>query len=147
MYFPSDGDPNCGDGPVLCPSEFVFFRVPLEPRVTSDQTGVSVTYNAVDESTIEECDNTCSSAGPNSGLVGQSLVYVIGSTNGGTTWDDPVAVGPAPEGHQFFADIDAHAGRMGLVWQDNREEACYDVQLPIGDDTDATACGYDGTTS
>jgi hypothetical protein len=54
---------------------------------------------------------------------------------------------PASEGHQYFPDIDANAGRMGVVWQDNREEACYRVQLPIGDDTDATACGYDGTNA
>jgi hypothetical protein len=152
IYFPSDGTRDCGDGPTLCPSEFVFFRVPLEPRVTSDQTGqlpgVYVTYNAVDESTIEESDTTYSSAGPNSGLVGQSLVYVIGSTNGGDDWGDPVTVDPTPEGHQFFPDIDAHAGRMGVVWQDNREEQpCYSVQLPIGNTSDATACGYEGTNA
>ena len=39
-YFPSDGDRNCGDGALTCPSRFVFFRVPLEPRITADQSGV-----------------------------------------------------------------------------------------------------------
>ena len=36
---PPTGARDCGDGPYVCPSEFVFHRVPLEPRVTSDQSG------------------------------------------------------------------------------------------------------------
>ena len=38
-YFPRDGARDCGDGPFICPTEFVFHRVPLEPRSTADQTG------------------------------------------------------------------------------------------------------------
>jgi hypothetical protein len=145
LYFPTDGDRNCGDGPVLCPSEFVFHRVPLEPRVTSDPTGqlpgVYVTYNAVDPDSIVESDTTYSSADANSGLVGQSLVYVLGSTDNGDTWQDPVAVDPDPTGHQYFPDIDALVGRMGVVWQDSRTDPCYSVQLPYGNTADATSCG------
>ena len=39
-YFPSDGARDCGDGALVCPSRFVFFRVPLEPRVTADPSGL-----------------------------------------------------------------------------------------------------------
>jgi hypothetical protein len=38
-YNPFDTARDCGDGADLCPSEFVFARVPLEPRITSDPTG------------------------------------------------------------------------------------------------------------
>ncbi len=40
------------------------------------------------------------------------------------------------KGHQFFPDIDAHAGELGVVWQDNRGPT-YDVQYPIGNTRDA----------
>jgi hypothetical protein len=29
-----------------------------------------------------------------------------------------------------------------VVWQDSRSDPCYSVQLPMGNDTDAEACGY-----
>src|SRR5215217_2326312 len=70
-YFPSDGARDCGDGPFLCPSGFVFFRVPLEPRVTADQSGmlpgIYATYNAVDPATVVPSTTSYSSAGANSG--------------------------------------------------------------------------------
>lgn len=145
LYFPTDGDRNCGDGVLLCPTEFVFHRVPLEPRVTSDPTGalggVYVTYNAVDPASIVDSDTTYSSANDNTGLVGQSLVYVLGSTDNGDTWAEPVAVDAAATGHQYFPDIDAYAGRMGVMWQDSRSDPCYSVQLPFGNTVDATSCG------
>ena len=47
------GQRDCGDGPFFCGDPgFVFHRVPLEPRLTADQTGaiegVFATWNAVD---------------------------------------------------------------------------------------------------
>ena len=147
LYFPSDGDRNCGDGPVLCPAGFVFHRVPLEPRVTADQTGqlagVYVSYNAVDPASIVPSDTSYSSADENSGSVGRSLVYVQGSLDNGDTWEDAVPVDPAEAGHQWFPDLDAHAGRMGVVWQDSRVDPCYSVQLPVGNTSDGTSCGSD----
>ena len=65
---------------LLCPSQFVFFRVPLEPRVTADPSGmlpgIYATYNAVDPATVVPSTSSYSSAGANSGLVGRSVVYV-----------------------------------------------------------------------
>ena len=141
MYNPFDIDRNCGDGPVHCPSDLVFHRVPLEPRVTADQTGelpgVWLTYNAVDPATIVPSDpakaGSYFSAGP--GRVGQSVVYVARSVNDGATWSIGPVETPA-QGHQFFPDIDAHAGELGVVWQDNRGPT-YDVQYPIGNTRDA----------
>jgi hypothetical protein len=145
-YFPFDGTRDCGDGLFECPSEFVFARIPLEPRVTSDQTGdlpgVHLVYNAVDPTTITHSDSTYTSAGsPANGEVGQSLVYVISTTNDGQTWTpNPVAVDDQPMGHQFFPDIDAHGGVLGVVWQDSRTDDCYSVQRPMGNTAAATAC-------
>jgi hypothetical protein len=140
-YFPSDGARDCGDGPFLCPSGFVFFRVPLEPRLTADQSGllpgVFATYNAVDPATVVPSTSTYSSAGANSGFVGRSLVYVIRSVNNGATFGAPVPVDPAGgRGHQFFSDIDALGGKLVAVWQDNRTDDAYSVQLPIGNTLD-----------
>jgi hypothetical protein len=141
-YFPSDGARDCGDGAFLCPSGFVFFRVPLEPRVTADQSGtlpgIYATYNAVDPATVVPSTSTYSSAGANSGFVGRSVVYVIRSTDDGDTWSDPIPVDPAGgRGHQFFSDVDALGGKLVAVWQDNRTDDAYSVQLPIGNTLDA----------
>ena len=142
-YFPSDsGARDCGDGPYLCPSEFVFHRVPLEPRVTADQSGelpgVYLTYNEIRPGSTQPSSTSYSSAGP--GTVGQSLVYVVRTTNDGNSWSDPVAPDPAA-GHQFFPDIDAFRGEVALVWQDNRTDPAYSVQLPIGNTPAATSTG------
>ncbi len=144
-YFPFDVSRDCGDGTELCPSEFVFARIPLEPRVTSDPTGelpgVFVTYNAIDESTITESETSYDSAGPGSGLVGRGVVYVVGSTNNGREWGDPVKVDNAGgSGHQFFPDIDALDGTLVALWQDNRGPD-YSVQRPIGNTASATSNG------
>ena len=142
-YFPSDGARDCGDGALMCPSKFVFFRVPLEPRVTADQSGqlpgVYATYNAVDPTTVVPSNSSYSSAGANTGRVGRYVVYVIRSVNDGATWGAPVPVDPAGgRGHQFFPDVDALGGKLVAIWQDNRTDNAYSVQLPIGDTLDAS---------
>jgi hypothetical protein len=149
-YNPFDGARDCGDGPDLCPSEFVFFRVPLEPRITSDPTGelpgVFAIWQAVDPATVVPSDTTYSSTGPGTfgtEEVGRSFAWVSRSTNDGATWGAPVKVSNAPVGHQFFPDGDALAGRLAVVWQDSRVDPCYSVQLPIGNTEDATSCGTD----
>ncbi len=133
-YFPSDGARDCGDGPYVCPTGYVFHRVPLEPRVTSDQSGelpgVYLTYNAIQPGSTEPGQTSYSSADP--GTVGQSLVYVIRTTNNGQSWSAPKAVDAAPKGHQFFSDIDAFKGEVAVVWQDSRRDPAYSVQRPIG---------------
>jgi hypothetical protein len=141
-YSPFDGARDCGDGALECPSHFVFHRVPLEPRITSDPTGelpgVFAVFNAIDPSSVEPSDTTYSSAGR--GAVGQSLVYVMRSLNEGRTWSAPHAVSPNTVGHQFFADGDALAGRLAVVWQDSRTDTCYSVQLPVGNDENGMRC-------
>jgi hypothetical protein len=144
-YNPFDGDRDCGDGDELCPSEFVFARVPLEPRSTADPTGqlpgVFLTFNEIRPGTVTESATTYSSAG--AGLVGQSLVYVVRTVDNGRTWSAPFAVDAVANGHQFFSDIDAEAGLLSAVWQDSRTDPCYSVQRPVGNTRNATSCGTD----
>jgi hypothetical protein len=139
-YFPFDGGArDCGDGPFLCPAQFVFHRVPLEPRSTADQSGalpgVYLVYNEIRPGSAVPSQSSYSSAG--GGQVGQSLVYVVRSTNNGASWSNPMAVDPAARGHQYFPDIDALNGKLAVVWQDNRLDNDYSVQLPAGNKYDA----------
>jgi hypothetical protein len=101
-YNPFDTARDCGDGDDLCPSGFVFARVPLEPRITSDPTGklpgVFAIYNAVDPATEEPTDTTYTSAGFGTGLVGRSFVYVAQSLNDGQTWSPVKVAGNVPTG-------------------------------------------------
>lgn len=143
-YFPRiGGSRDCGDGPFLCaPPSFVFPRVPLEPRLTADQTGavpgVFATWNAVDPASVVPSSTAYSSAG--AGTVGRSLVYVARSADNGATWSAGVPVDPSPgdPGHQFFSDVDAYGGTLVTVWQDNRTDDDYSVQLPLGNRLDGS---------
>jgi hypothetical protein len=150
-YNPFDTARDCGDGADACPSGFVFHRVPLEPRITSDPTGelpgVFAVYNAVDPATIVPSDTSYSSAGSGgSGEVGQSKVYVARSLDDGQTWT-PIAIADAAVGHQYFPDGDALAGNLAVVWQDSRTDDDYSVQLPVGNLPDATSSGSDALST
>jgi hypothetical protein len=145
-YFPFDTIArDCGDGPDLCPSGFVFARVPLEPRVTADQSGglpgVYVTYNAIDPATVTDSTTSYDSAGPGTGRVGRGVVYVTRSLDDGLHWGPPVKVDDAGgSGHQFFPDVDALDGTLVAVWQDDRGSD-YSMQRPIGNTPAATSSG------
>ena len=141
-YNPFDTARDCGDGADLCPSGYVFHRVPLEPRITSDPTGelpgVYAVVHASDPATVVPAEGSYTSAGP--GAVGQSVVLLFRSLDNGATWSGPVAVAPSNIGHQFFPDADALAGRLVVMWQDSRDDACYSVQRPMENTAAATVC-------
>lgn len=150
-YNPFDTTRDCGDGADACPSGFVFHRVPLEPRITSDPTGelagVFAIYNAVDPSTIIASTTSYSSAGSGgSGLVGQSKAYVARSLDDGKTWT-PYLVSNNAVGHQYFPDGDALAGQLAVVWQDSRVDNDYSIQRPVGNLADATSSGSDALST
>jgi hypothetical protein len=154
-YNPFDGAArDCGDGDEECPAGFVFARVPLEPRLTSDPTGqlpgVFSVWQATDPGTVVPSDTTYSSTGPGTfgtDTVGQGAIYISGSTDDGHTWSDPARVTDSRVGHEFFPDADALAGRLAVVWQDSRTDDCYDVQLPIGNTPAGKNCGDDAVHS
>jgi hypothetical protein len=130
---------DCGDGAEACPARFVFARVPLEPRLTSDPTGelegVYSVFQAVGPRTVEPSETSYSSTGPGTfgtNDVGRSFVWISRSLDDGANWSEPAKVSDSARGHQFFPDADALAGRLAVIWQDSRVDPCYDVQLPIG---------------
>lgn len=156
-YAPNQaGQRDCGDGPFYCGDPgFVFHRVPLEPRLTADQTGgvpgLFATWNAVSPQSVVRSGSAYSSAGL--GFVGRSLVYVSKSTDDGRSWSSGQPVDPSPTdpGHQYFSDIDAYGGKLVTMWQDNRTDDAYSVQLPIGNRLDAqgraVSSGHDVTAT
>jgi hypothetical protein len=152
-YNPFDGARDCGDGPDECPSGFVFSRVPLEPRLTTDPTGqlpgIYSIVQATDPATIVSSTSSYSSVGAPSasGLVGQGAIYLMRSVDNGKTWSAPYRVNASSAGHQFFPDADALAGRLVVVWQDSRADPCYSVQRPIGNTASATACASPGVNT
>ena len=140
-YFPFDGSRDCGDGTEFCgPPGYVFHRVPLEPRVTADQTGllpgIYATFNAIDPATRVASTSPYSSADP--GFVGRSARLRRQVDQQRPDLGRPGQVDNAGgRGHQYFSDVDAYAGRLMAVWQDNRTDDDYSVQLPIGNTLDA----------
>jgi hypothetical protein len=143
QYLPFDTARDCGDGPDACPAGFVFSRMPLEPRVTSDPTGalpgVYAVVQATDTSTIVDSDTSYFSTNT-PGTVGRGVVQVYRSVDDGANWTGPITVTTEELGHQIFPDADALDGKLAVLWQDSRTDPCYSVQLPIGNTTAATKC-------
>ena len=141
QYLPFDTARDCGDGPDACPAGFVFSRVPLEPRITSDPTGalpgVYAVVQATDTDTITESDTSYFSTNT-PGTVGRGVVQVYRSVNDGATWTGPITVTTEEAGHQIFPDVDALDGKLAVLWQDSRTDPCYSIQLPIGNTAAAT---------
>jgi hypothetical protein len=115
---------DCGDGPLVCDSGYVFHRQASQVRVTADPTpsgnpnAAYVVYDATVPGTETPTGTTFGTVG--SGTGSQGAVYFVKTENGGTTWSPPTRVDPIADGHQFFADIDADAGKLHVVWQDSR---------------------------
>ena len=115
---------DCGDGPFVCQSGYVFFRNASQTRVTSDASAAGdpdAAYVVFDASVPGSETPTGTSYGTlGSGTGTQGSIYFIKTTNGGASWSPPVRVDPQAKGHQFFADIDADSGRLHAVYHDSR---------------------------
>ena len=117
---------DCGDGPFVCESGYVFFRENSMPRIAADATDTAhprsayVVYNA----TVPGSQTpTGTSYGTVTDGVGSQGQLYFTRTDNGTSWTGPTRVTPGQtKGHQFFPDIDADAGRLHLVWQDSRSD-------------------------
>jgi hypothetical protein len=124
-WIPQDsGSGECGDGPLACPSGYVFHRGGTAVRITSDPTAdgdpdaAYVVYDAIVPGTEAPTGTTYGTVSP--GIGGQIGVFLVGTTNGGTTWSEPALIDPQPTGHQYFPDIDADGGSLHAMWQDSR---------------------------
>ena len=117
---------DCGDGPFVCDSGYVFFREDSQTRISADPTDTAhpqaayIVYNATVPGSQTSTGTSYGTVEPGIGSQGQ--LYFI-RTLDGTSWSTPTRVTPGQaKGHQFFPDIDANAGRLHLVWQDSRND-------------------------
>jgi hypothetical protein len=124
---------DCGDGPFVCESGYVFFREDSQTRIAADPTDTAnpnaayIVFNATVPGTETPTGTSYGTVEPGIGSQGQ--LYFT-RTLDGTTWTGgngaagaATRVTPAQtKGHQFFPDIDANAGRLHLVWQDSRND-------------------------
>ena len=135
--FVNDGPADdCGDGDLLCVSNFVFHRTGSFPQATTDDNGnVYLTWEEV----LPAPDN-----GDSYRPDGQSRVVVTKSTNGGTSWSTPVTADPQPVGHQWWPNLeyDKAVDRLALIYYDSRYDPAYSVYRPPGNLADGTSvCG------
>ena len=117
---------DCGDGPFVCESGYVFFREDSQTRITADPTDTArpqaayIVYNATVPGTETPTGTTYGTVEPGIGSQGQ--LYLVRTLNG-IDWSTPTRITPAQgKGHQFFPDVDANAGRLHVVWQDSRSD-------------------------
>ena len=117
---------DCGDGPLACQSGYVFFRANSEVRITADPTAsgnasqVFVTFDSTVPGTETPTGSTYGTVA--SGVGSQAAVYLVSTSNGGSSWSAPSRIDPQAKGHQFFPDISADSGRLHAVWQDSRDD-------------------------
>jgi hypothetical protein len=124
---------DCGDGPFLCQTGYVFGRVNSAPRNAADPVAgegdeLYVVIEATVPGTERETGTTYGTIVP--GVASQSSIYYTKTENGGQTWTPLTRIDPQAKGNQFYPDIDANGGTLHAVWQDTRAD---------------TATGPDGT--
>jgi hypothetical protein len=117
---------DCGDGPFVCSSGYVFHRSASQVRITADPTTAgnpNAAYVVYDASVPGSQTPTGTSYGTiEAGTGSQASIYFIKTTNGGASWSTPARIAPQAKGHQFFPDIDANNGKLYAVWQDSRND-------------------------
>jgi hypothetical protein len=131
---------DCGDGPFVCVSNFVFHREASEPNAVVDGDGnVYVTWAEL----LPAADN-----GDTYHPDGQAQVVVSKSTDGGASWSDPVFIDRQGSGHQWWPNLeyDRFTGTIVAVYYDSRSDPSYSVNRPPGNEADATSpCGEPGS--
>ena len=126
---------DCGDGPDLCVSSFVFARNGTSPSSIADADGnLYVSYEelipaAANDDTYE----------PD----GQAQAVVAKSTDGGASWSKTVIDAQA-SGHQFWPTItyDKVNDTLAVIYYDSRSDPEYSPTRPIGNDASGiSSCG------
>lgn len=117
---------QCGDGPLVCQSGYVFHRGGSQVRLSADPTAAGnpnaayVVFDGSVPGSETPTGTTYGTEGPGTGS--QSSVYFIKTTDGGASWTSPKRVDPQAKGQQYFPDISADAGRLNVVYQDSRSD-------------------------
>jgi hypothetical protein len=124
---PKQSARDCGDGPFVCQTGYVFGRVNSAPRNAADPTAAGdpdalyVVIEATVPGTERPTGTTYGTIVP--GTASQSSIFFTSTTNGGRTWSPLTRIDPQPKGNQFYPDIDANAGTLHVVWQDTRADS------------------------
>jgi hypothetical protein len=127
---------DCGDGPLACQSDYVFGRVDSGPRNGADPVaGEGDEAYVVIEATVSGTGTpTGTTYGTvESGTGSQGAIFFSKTTNGGTSWSQPVRIDPQQKGHQFYADIDVDNGVMYAVYHDSRNDNASGPPGTVGD--------------
>lgn len=126
---------DCGDGPFLCVSEFVFHRVATLPQAVVDGDGnLHVTW----EELVPAPDN-----GDTYRPDGQSQVVVTTSTDDGATFSDPISLDGQDTGHQWWPNLeyDRETDTLVAIYYDSRSDPGYSVNRPTGNLAGGTSSG------
>jgi hypothetical protein len=141
---------DCGDGPFLCDTGYVFGRVNSAPRNAADPAAGAdadsfyVVIEATVPGTQTPTGNTYGTVAP--GTASQSSIYFTKTVNGGQTWSDLKRIDVQTKGNQFYPDIDANAGKLHVVWQDTRADTATPwITVPF--QNQKTATNPPGSTS
>ena len=126
---------DCGDGPLACQTGYVFGRVNSAPRNAADPAaGDADSFYVVVEATVPGTQTaTGTTYGTvDTGTASQSSIYFTKTTDGGAHWTPLTRIAPQAKGNQFYADIDANAGKLHVMWQDTRADSATDwLTLPF----------------
>jgi hypothetical protein len=120
---PQNDARDCGDGPFVCQTGYVFGRVNSAPRNAADPVaGEGDELYVVIEATVPGTQRpTGTSYGTIvSGTASQASIYFTKTENGGATWSPLTRIDPQAKGNQFYPDVDANGGKLHVVWQDTR---------------------------
>jgi len=114
---------DCGDGPFVCQSGYVFGRVDSSPRSAADPVAgegdeLYIVVEATVDGTQRPSQTTYGTV--ESGVASQASIYFTKTENGGATWSPLTRIDPQAMGNQFYPDIDANGGKLHAVWQDTR---------------------------
>jgi hypothetical protein len=127
------GTRNCGDGPLLCVTNFVFHRISTFASGTVDWAGnLYVSWSQV---------APVASNGDTYRPDGRSYV-VVAKLPGGTGAPVITPVTPAAAiGHQFWPDLgfDQSTSEISLIYYDSLEDPSYSAVRPPGNEADATS--------
>jgi hypothetical protein len=126
---------DCGDGPDLCVSSFVFARNGTAPAAVADAAG---TLYVSFEELVAAADND-DTYHPD----GRARAVIARSSNGGATWSK-VVIDPQTVGHQFWPTVtyDKVNNRLAVIYYDSRSAPAYSPNRPIGNASGGiSSCG------
>ena len=111
LFTGGTGGADCGDGPFVCPSGFIFSRFFSNSAVAADEDGVHVVWAGRLPS-------------------GQSKVW--SRTLDGGTWSDAATIDTEATGHQWMPDVASADETITVVFYDSRADDAYAPNRPPG---------------